>query len=108
MQQTWCRRGVERLLYESIPRSDHSGLWTFIHSFVLGQSDDRVQVHNTREEGQWLHISQVFLHMIVQPLNEHAHESMAELVFNEAEIGISDLADRKKRRLIVMSMMRTR
>jgi hypothetical protein len=41
----------------------------------------------------------VFLERIIQDLHEYVHGSVAELVFNLDEVGISDLEDRKRRKL---------
>jgi hypothetical protein len=79
-----------------------------ICSFVVGWSEGIVQIESTREEGQWLHLRQVFLDNILQPLNDHAHECRAELVVNEAEAGISDFKNCWSRKVVMASTTPTR
>jgi hypothetical protein len=61
-----------------------------VNSVVLRHSDQIFKTKSIPQEQQRLQVSRMFLERTVQDLKQHVQRCVAELVFNLAEIGISD------------------
>jgi hypothetical protein len=61
-----------------------------VNSFASLHSGEVIQAESTPQDEQGLQVPRAFLERTVRDLNEHVQGCVSELVFNLAEVGISD------------------
>jgi hypothetical protein len=72
-----------------------------VDSFILRRSDELTEKKSSPQEKPRLQVPRIFLNETISRMNEAVQGCPADLVFNLDEIGISDWADRKPKKVVV-------